>query len=139
MGAWGLDIAQSDNAYDFLDELESWFPQDEMYDIINSKPISPKELDRIKRVFTNNKPMLRKVALNTYEDDKSLYVILYVAFLKFLEIELDAEDHEIFKEAYLFQTINCVDERVDFVNVLKKAVEEDTRYVFNGKGLLDSM
>lgn len=141
MGAWGCGLVESDNAYDYLDELDSWFPSRQLYKIIGDE-ISEKDLSWTKEVFKNNKFALRKIALTLYEYDKDVYMLIYIAFLKYFDFELDKEDKKEFDIAYKGELDNLgmwsdPEERKEALMNLKLSVDNNVKYEFVAKGLFE--
>lgn len=143
MGAWGVGLCESDTAYDYFDEVETFFPSRELYKIINDD-ISKEDLALTKEVFKNNKSDLRKMALTLYENDKDIYVLIYIAFLRYFELELDNDDKKAYAESYKMEMMNIVnwsepEERKKELERLNDAVKNNKKYEFNHKGLFDKL
>jgi len=135
MGAWGFGLLESDDGYDYLDNLGDFFPNRELYKIINNE-ISEKELNKVKKTFEKNKNRLREIAINGY--DSSIYILIYIGFLKFFGIDLDKTDMEYFYYAYNEETNtleiwSSPEERKNVLDTLKEAVEKNQKYDFNLK------
>ena len=81
MGTWGHNLVESDNAYDFLYEIETWIPSNKLYNFIKNE-YTQEEYDWSKEVFKNNKFSLLKMALITDEYHKNSNVLIYIAFFK---------------------------------------------------------
>ena len=143
MGAWGCGIVESDTAYDYFDILEPWFPSRQLYKIINDDA-TDEEIAWTKEVFINNKFALRKMALTGYEFDKDKYFLIYTAFMKFFEINLDKEDFQEFYKSYKEEMEHIVEwsppeERELALKELKKAVDENKKYHFSHEGLFEKI
>lgn len=138
MGAWGHNLTESDDAYDYLDKIESWFPGEEAYKIIREEEMTVEEHDRFLTVFTNNKIGLRNVAENSYSDEPA--ILLYTAFLKYLELPLDEKDTSLFTYAYTVERERANDwdkpeGRIKELDKLFLCVYNSTKYSFSHKGL----
>jgi len=143
MGAWGCGIVESDTAYDYFDTLEPWFPSRQLYKIINDDA-TKEEISWTKEVFRNNKFALRKMALTSYESDKEVYMLIYTAFMRFFELDLDKEDLKEFDKAYEEQITHIEEwsppkERELALKELKEAVDQNKRYNFSHEGLFEKI
>ena len=143
MGSWGHGLVESDTAYDYLDELDAWFPSRQLYKLI-SDDISEKELSWTKEVLKNNKYALRKIALTSYKYDKDIYILIYIAFLKYFEMQLDEEDKKEFELAYKGEFDNLgmwsePDERTKELERIKYSVDNNLKYEFNAQGLFEKI
>ena len=140
MGAWGESLTQSDDAYDFLDGIKKVIDFDP-YIYIHNEDIQPnkKHIEN----FRQNKNAIADIA-SKYNEYSGVEELLYIAFLRFFNIELDEYDKTIFERAYLkeLEEINSWSDpmlRESYLNELRNSVLNNKPYSFSGKGLLDTI
>lgn len=139
MGAWGYGLAQSDDAYDFLAEINDFLPFD-AHLIIQGD-----ELDRkmASTEMRKHEEEITRLVENEHCDFAS-YAMLYAGLLSNLGIELNNTQKELFELGYKaeMEEIDKWDEpeeRRTVMDNLKRAIETNTPYSFNDKGLFDTI
>ena len=79
--------------------------------------------------------------MNIIKIQMFLFILL---FLKFFKIELDDEDLKELNIAFEYELkesdeFNNPDERIEYLNILKNSVDNDTEYIFSNEGLMDKI
>jgi len=143
MGAWGYGLTESDNALDYIDELEGDYEL-KLHEILNGD-ISQKNLNSTKKEFLKHKKDIFKYTKETNTDySGGTEILIYSALMSLFEEELSNKELKEYKKGYK-SAIDDLDswgnakEREEILKKLNKTILNKERYIFSHKGLFQVM
>ena len=137
MGSWGYGIMGSDNAYDFLNELEGIF-KIETFEILNRDFY---DYDKFRKLFLENDEKIKQIVKNSEQYIRYIdFVLCYFAIKKFLELECNEEEknkfNNIFNEEISYE---LHPKFVKEIERLRYCILNNEKFEFKHEGLFDEI